>query len=237
MTGSRTGWVLVALTAALGGCATGSMEVPADLASAERMPVEGRSGWRASQRAAFGPWEATDVDRSWTKGSGWSIGIGAIGGGSNKGRQEYSFRLLEDAVEVGTIGCLAMGSRSTGTTRIIDVDVSAREALECHPVAGGEDSEPLWDMVLEAPHDRHLEGFLRVGETRYGVVSTGRGGGMTPALPFGFEVRDGDRVVAAVETVNAGAVWIAPEVTGARRMAVAAAAAALLLYERVETDG
>ena len=229
--------VLVVFTAAvaLSGCAAGSMDLPADLAGAERMQVEGRGGWRGSQRAAFGSWEATDVDRSWTKGSGWRIGIGAIGGGSDKARQEYSFRFLEDGELVETIGCLAVGSRGTGTSAVIDVDLSAREALECRPTDTPEGEEPAWDLVLEANRDRHLEGFLRVGEQRYTVVATGRGGGLTPAMSFGFEVRGDGRVVAAVETVNEGAVWISPDVAGTERTTLAAAAGALLLYERVES--
>ena len=227
-----------ASAAGLAGCATATMDVPADLASVERMPVEGRSGWRASQRAAFGAWEATDVDRSWTKGSGWRIGVGAIGGGSDRARQEYAFRFLEDGAEVASVGCLAVGSRGTGTTSVVDVTLGAREALECQaqPDASAGAVEPAWDLVLEANRDRHLEGFLRIGEDRYAVVSTGPGGRFTPAQAYGFEIRDGERVIAAVETVNEGAVMLAPELVGERRTVVAAAAAALLLYERVESD-
>lgn len=221
------------------GCATAAMETPPDLAGVERLAVEGRSGWRASQRARFGTWEALDVDRSWTKGSGWRVGVGPIGGGSDQARQEYSFRLLEEGAERGTVRCITRGSRATATSRVVDVDLSAREGLECRgdePLRGRMAHEPSWDLVLEATRDRHLEGFLRVGDTRYDIVSTGPGGGLVPATAYGFELRSEGRVVAAVETVNSGAVWLTPELTGERRTAFAGAAAALLLYERVAAD-
>lgn len=224
------------------GCTSARMDVPADLAGVEPMIVEGRGGWRGAQRAAFGPWEATDVDRSWTKGSGWRVGVGPLGGGSDRAGQEYVFRFLEDAVEQALVRCAAAGSRARGLTAVLDVDLAAREALECRPesplatdpAAGDDTAEPPWDLVLEASRDRHLEGFLRVGEERYAVRSTGRGGKIAPASAYGFEIREGDRVLAAVETVNRGSVWLAPDVTGPRRTIFAAVAAGLLLYERVD---
>ena len=228
---------LLALATSLSACASASMDVPPELAGVDRMPVEGRSGWRASQRAAFGPWEATDVDRSWTKGSGWRIGIGPIGGGSDRADQEYAFRFLEDGAEIGRVGCAAVGSRSTATSRIVDVDLAAREALECRQEGEAGEEEPLWDMVVEATNDGHLEGFLRVAETRYVVSSTGSGGKFVPSSRYGFEIRDRDnRVVAAVETVNEGAVMLSPELTGRIRTTFAAAAAALLLYDEIDGE-
>lgn len=229
--------ILLALATSLSACSSGSMAVPAELESVERMPVEGRGGWRASQRAAFGPWEATDVDRSWTKGSGWRIGIGPIGGGSDRAAQEYTFRFLEEGADVGRIACAAIGSRRTGTSRIVDVDLASREALECRQDGEAHAEEPVWEMVVEAVRDGHLEGFLRRGEDRYVVSSTGSGAKLLPANRYGFEIRDrANRVVAAVETVNDGAVILSPELTGQLRTTFAAAAAALLLYERLEGD-
>lgn len=233
----KTGPFLLGLAMSLSACASASMDVPPELASVERMAVEGRSGWRASQRAAFGPWEATDVDRSWTKGSGWRIGIGPIGGGSDRAAQEYTFRFLEAGTEIGQVACAAVGSRSTGTSRILDVDLAAREALECRQDGEADEEEPLWDLVVEATRDGHLEGFLRIGETRYVVSSAGTGGKFVPATRHGFELRNpANDVVAAVETVNEGAVFLSPELTGPVRTTFAAAAAALLLYERVEGE-
>ncbi|HUG40669.1 MAG TPA: hypothetical protein VMM12_09295 [Longimicrobiales bacterium] len=229
----------------LAACASARMDIPAELAGVEAMPVEGRGGWRAAQRAAFGPWEATDVDRSWTKGSGWRVGVGPLGGGSDRAAQEYVFRFLEEGVEQGRIRCAAAGSRATGVSAVVDVDFAAREALECRPdapaptdaAAGPGTGEPEWDLVLEASRDRRLEGFLRIGEDRYAVASTGPGGRIVPVTAYGFEIREGERVVAVVETVNRGSVRLAPELTGRRRAIFAAAAAGLLLYERVGADG
>jgi hypothetical protein len=230
----RATTLLLGLPLLLAACASAGMTLPGELASAERMPVEGRGGWRASQRAAFGPYEATDVDRSWTRGSGWRVGAGPIGGGTNRAAQEYVFRFLEGGEERGWVRCATWGSRGTLST-VVDVDLSARVGLECAQYAPG-DEEPVWDLVLGATRDRHLEGHLRLGEHRYAVVSTGPGGGLTPADPFGFEIRDGERALAAVEIVNEGAVWLAPEVVGERRTAFAAVAAGLLLYDPLNTE-
>lgn len=228
---------LVALAASLSACASASMDVPPELTAVERLSVEGRGGWRGSRRAAFGPWEATGVERSWTGGSGWRIAVGPIGGGSQKSAQEYTFLFLEEGSEVGRVDCAAVGVRRTGARRILDVDLSAREALECRQDGEAAEEEPVWDLVVDATSDGHLEGFLRIAEARYALSSAGTGGKLLPTVIHGFEFRDpANRVVAAVETVNEGSVILSPELTGPVRTAFAAAAAALLLYERVEAD-
>lgn len=236
---ARTALLPILAALPLAGCASASMTVPAELEEVSPLVVEGREGWFAADSAVFGIWRAVDLDRSWTRGSGWGVQVGPLGGGRDRGLQEYSFRFFEDGTDLGTIGCVAVGSQAQGLTRVVGVQLAAREALECRPIQGpwaAADTaagEPGWDLVVEASGNRHLEGFVRGGDERLAVASTGPGGGIAPATAYGFEIRDGERVVAAVETVNRGSVRLAPWLTQERRSQVAAAAAALLLYERI----
>lgn len=49
--------------------------------------------------------------------------------------------------------------------------------------------------------------------------------------PIGYEIVDGDRALAAVETINRGRVWIAHEVSEEERARIASVATALLLAD------
>jgi hypothetical protein len=226
--------VIVSLALVLAGCGSARMELPQALEGAERLAVEGRGGLKQARDIRFGPYEAVGIQRSWTKGSGWSVGAGRLGGGSDRAKQTYAFTLAESGREHGRVECEARGSRGRLGVRSVDIDLASDEGLHC--TLGLVEGAVAWELTLHSNRDRHLEGELVAGEDRYRLVGSGSGGRMTPANTYGYELRSGDRVLAAVETVSKGAVWLAPDVNEAARPALAAAAASLLLYQKVKTD-
>ena len=54
--------------------------------------------------------------------------------------------------------------------------------------------------------------------------------------PVGYEVTSGSQVIAAVETINRGRVWIDPSLSTEDRMRMAAVSTALLMYKPVGED-
>jgi hypothetical protein len=226
--------VAVPLLLVLAACGSTRMELPQALEGADRLAVEGRGGLRQARDIRFGPYEVVGIQRSWTKGSGWNVGAGRLGGGSDRAKQTYAFMLAESGREHGRVECEARGSRGTLGVRSVGIDLASDEGLRC--TLGLVEGAAAWELTLHSNRDRHLEGELIAGEDRYRLVGTGSGGRMTPANTYGYELRSGDRVMAAVETVNKGAVWFAPDVDAAARRALAAAAASLLLYQKVKTD-
>jgi hypothetical protein len=79
-------------------------------------------------------------------------------------------------------------------------------------------------------------GSATFGESAWTVRSVGRSDSGAPSLdrPFGYEILMGDDVVAAVETINRGRVWITPAAGDDVRLA--ALATALLLYDPRDAD-
>lgn len=224
--------VLFSVLALVPGCAGGGLDVSPDLGGVPPLVVEGRGGWRVPDRIGVGEWEAVSIDRSWARGSGWRFG-GTPGAGSSSATQDFRFTFTGAGAEPRAVECTARSGRRT-VTAVLDVDVDINAGLECG--VRTEDDAPEWALVLGARRDRHLEGHLQTGEVRYAVVSRGTGGGLAPARSRGFEILSGERVLAAVETVGRGAVWLSPELPAEDRAAVAQAAAALLLYEPVSAD-
>lgn len=227
--------------AAAAGCATAGIELPADLASADRMEVDGRGGWGTPELVTFGPFELVEIDRSWTRGSGLRVGLGGLGGTTARARQTYEFTVRSAGTVIGVVECDAGGDRATVNLPVVDVDASAAATLVCalgrDPArVRSDDDHAGWELALDASRDRHMVGHVGAGDRRYTVTGTGPGGRFTPAHTYGFEIRAGERVVAAVETVNQGAVWLAPDLEPGEREALALAAGALLLYEETPTE-
>jgi hypothetical protein len=58
-----------------------------------------------------------------------------------------------------------------------------------------------------------------------------QGSSIPSGPPLGYEVTGGDRVVAAVETINQGRVWMDPAVSPRDQERLAVAIMVLLLYD------
>jgi hypothetical protein len=209
------------------GCGMASLPLPEDLATAEPMRVEGRQGWRIQQTVRFGPYSTSEVERSWTRGRDRRVGPAA----TSRREQTFEFTLLEAGSPHWRVACranLSYGSWDAGVVEIVRRDQSG---VQC---TGRPLSEPAatWRMNLQEQGDRPLAGTLSGGGVVIDVVGSNRVQGALPAgFTTGYNLRERDRTVAAVEVMNDGAVWIAPRSRGADGTMLAAAAATLLLLE------
>lgn len=230
---SRVG-VLALLVHAAAACAPATMKVPGELAAAERAVVTGRGGFERSP-VEFAEFKAVGLDRSWTRGSGVSAGGSSVTGAREKGRQTYGFRVLSGEREVTSVSCEARAFRQkVGLPSDIEIDISSRAGLECHAPEGSRLG--AWTLLLDSKRDRPLQGYLAHGDDSFDVAAQATGSRLMPGETRGFVIRRGDAVVAAVETVNAGAVWLEPSLTAADRDLLAGAALALLLYQQLDPD-
>lgn len=217
----------VLLPLALGACQTAQMQLPQTLAAAQRMPVEGRQGWKLNERLHFGPFEAHDVRRSWTRGRDGRI---LVVSGSRRD-QRYSFVLREGGQDHWRAECqagLAVVSIDAG---VVEIEPTNRSALDCRMQSLREPAE-YWQLVLAESRERPLSGTMRGRETTLEVKGTNRfERGLPTQMTTGYEIADAQRTLAAVEVVNSGAVWLQSDLDPARRNVLSAAAAALLLLE------
>jgi hypothetical protein len=76
------------------------------------------------------------------------------------------------------------------------------------------------------------EGNIEFGVTSWHLQSVNRiEGGRGPGDIVGYEMRRGSEVIAAVETMDHGRVWLSPALTPLDQDRVAIVAMALLVYE------
>jgi hypothetical protein len=228
------------------GCTAARMAAPRELEAqgAGPLAVERRTGPFEGGHLSFGEHRVRDYARGWS--FSWSPSFGGVTFTTE--HDPYSFRLTGG--EAGGDGgerevqCAGRGGRLSSTregqvgglpvSRTVELNVQPRR-LECGFGAGGPDGAggalvvehvPGWD--LSEPRGR-VQGRAWMGGQALTVESTSRleGGGM---LAFtGFHLREEGRLVAAVETLNEGRVWLAPDLAPRTRTLAVLTASALLL--------
>lgn len=210
-----------------------AMRLPDELASAERLAVCGRQGWKIVERVQFGGYDVYEVRRSWTTGGDLRVGRVLFYEGSKR-RQTFGFSLA------GTDGAVWHGGAATNLRRhAIERDgfeVALRDRSGFAAILEPESApDEEWTLDLTETFDRPLKGTLRRGDRTVTVTGTNKLAG-TP-LPLdettGYVFETDGRPVAAVEVINNGAVWIAPDIDPTLRAPVTAAIASLLLFEEL----
>ena len=218
------------MATALGACAPARLAVPAPLASAPRLTVEGRQGDQRSPTLQFGAWRVSDVRRSWVRGSGLDVRGGTIGLDLDRATQRYSFRVAEGSGGSWEAECRAAYRHDGVALPVGTLATDEQGRLECRfaPASG-----PAWTLVTRQRFDRMPEGLLLAGEDTLRVRGLDRFAGAVPTrgLQVGWLLLAGEGPVAAVELPNGGAVWIDTPPNAPYRRALGAVAAALLLHE------
>jgi len=209
------------------------MRLPPELASAERLPVRGRQGWKIVERVQFGGYDVYEVRRSWTQGGDLRVGRVLFYEGSNR-RQTFGFTLA------GPDGAVWHGGAATNLRRHAlerdGFEIAMRDKSGFAAILEPDGApEEEWTLDLTETLDRPLKGTLKRGERTVAVTGTNKLAG-TP-LPLdettGYVFESAGEPVAAVEVINNGAVWISPSIDSADRAPITAAIAALLLFEEL----
>jgi hypothetical protein len=212
---------------ALPGCSTARLPVPDALAGSERMAVSGRQGLRLRESLRFGPYEAHQVSRSWTRGRD----RGEASATASDRSQSFRFVLREAGHDHWHVACHASVTRLRIDAVVVDVHPTDESALYCN-LESVERATTAWTLELRERRDRPLSGHLAVHAQRLEVVGTNR---LERSLPLGttsgYEIRETGTAVAAVEVINHGAVWLREDQDPERRRLLSAVAAALLLLE------
>jgi len=210
------------------------MSLPANLAAeAREMACRGRQGFKFNEAFTFEPFKVTDVHRSWTTIQGW----GDAWFNTARARQRYEFTVAEPGAPAWEGRC-AVGAEFTNVEirgflgGDVEVEVFGEQSLLGLLKERG--TERSWRLVLgQSTGQRSLRGVLANGNLRFRVQGHHR----LTRIPLpvseaaGYLLSLDGEAVAAVEVINKGAVWIHPSVKPELRGLLAAAAAALLLYQ------
>ncbi|MEM9293114.1 MAG: hypothetical protein AAGD01_15645 [Acidobacteriota bacterium] len=239
--------------------------VPTELeVRADHLPVEGRgnTGVLVDESFTYGEWTVDDVRRgprigrpSAYKQQGWPFDEIVRNWSSLLRYGRYWDRTIDDRdyyVEHSRgfqFAATREGVRWEGEcdSRLDEAPGGPQhEQLRCalSPV----DSDELWVLMAELREEwrpeeafeiggTQLEGILTDDESSFLLGSTGRVRDVPIAIGLaGYIFTEDQRSIAAVQALEDGAVWLPQEEDPQRRDALAAAAAALLLYQPLENE-
>ena len=201
-------------------CYKGLIVVPAELALAPQLEVSG-----SGQRLAFGEYETRPRPTA-----------GGMGRAAIHVVAEMLDAALEDSInfvvrargqDVHTVSCAPV------MIRLARADTLSRlESLDCTLRPADSDTVTKWRLIVTIAPSEIPRGSL-VGPTdRFEVaVAMGAQGErpQTGNTPLGYYVKVGDKVITAVGLWTR-AVWLDPELSAAQRDFVAAALAAVLIW-------
>jgi hypothetical protein len=217
--------ITVLLTAALAlpACQVAQMQVAPELEPLVAVPVAGANPRQWNAPLAFGPWRSEVA----YEGMKWDFALPLLGITAGYSTQPYRV--------VASTG----GSPIQAECHARAVSL-ARKGLEVDPAFG---KLPAFACAFRGRGDGTLRlnttamgqeaGTVDYGDTRWALRSVHRfhGSSIPSGPPLGYEFEGGGQVIAAVETINQGRVWIDPAVSPRDQERLAVAIMTLLLYD------
>lgn len=213
----------------LAGCRTGAEWMPAEPAAFDQLPVERTGRLGNTTELWFGHFTADSVKVSWARGSGSGVQVGGVGGGGTESRQEYRFSLRPADDARISVACHSSARERNVGLRGIEMQTSAHFTYDCdiRPAIGS-----AWQMSVVEQGDEGFTGALTGPATRLTLHTHLVGNRVTGRSAAAWELRDEAGVVGSVDP-RAEVVWLSQRALPAEtRNAVAAAAVALLIYQR-----
>lgn len=237
----------------LTGCSASrvSMQVPAPLTATTALPVTGKQGFRHSYQ--FGEFGTSQVKQGWFSTSSWSWGN--TGGwlpapawfDQTRARHKSSFTMQPVGGTAWQAQCAYFASSSelhvgTGPGSNLGLTLASDELYSTIIKAP---DQPTWQLVLECQNQignrpQFARGTFSNGDATLQVRPIAqllRRDGKPMTLPFGAPIgyefaRPDGSVVAAVELMGRGRVWVAPTLPPEVKGPVAAALTAMLIRQQ-----
>jgi hypothetical protein len=212
------------------GCTPARMAVPPQMAaSSDELRVTEKPGFFAGDTLKFGPYRAREIHQGWTVEDRLEVNRFFH---TDKG-QSFGFRLFLDEAPRQRVACraaLEANGVQLGNFRIKGEHLG----LACR-LGQGENPDAGW-LVIEEEH-HHQTGRVMVGEVTLEIDSDYRAQGTIADMrdPVGYKIYENGKLVAAVQTINDGAVWLSRDASLEVRQAASLAAAALLLFPQLRS--
>lgn len=218
----RHAWIL-AVGLAAAGCQPAQMRLAPALAGVTPLAVEGANPRVWNSDIAFGQWRTSQVREGMT----WSFGYRLLGIEARYGQQPYQLVLTSGTTQVQA-ECISRAMMLSRNSLSVDAAFGKLPALSCGFTGAGEGTLRLHVTALNEE-----TGEIAFGNERWSIrsVSSFAGSPIRGTEPVGFELFAQGEIIAAVETINAGRVWIAPHLTLQQQARLAASITVLLLYE------
>ena len=206
------------------------MVVPADINGIlDVIAVTDRSIWSgalADESFTLGPYKLIDVDRDWdsSRSLGFSISKFGFSSGNTEGGYTYELETLG-----GPMSGQCLTQAKDTSISVSSVDFQSRVAkLGCICDRSGTE---VARIILQADVTAGYSGTLTASGQQYRIESINeREGGFSSGDPTGYRI-DGDRPAGAVEVLNPGRIWLAPNLEEPQRANFACTFSGLMLYQ------
>lgn len=221
-------------------CSTPQMLLDDQLASQSKMmPVKGRQGWMLHQEVSFGPYSTDKVSRGWTR----SYNVDLFLLGLESAKEKYSFNIM-DGQEAFTAMCANQVKgidipvdrfiNSSAPKDLFSFTVQTKDVFTA-TIINDANTEP-WYLLIANRDDFRKNG-------KYVGVLTNNESAPITIVPVrklqdqktvgidvvGFEFKEAEQVIGAVEVLNQGKVWVSNALDNKKKLLLATASTALLL--------
>jgi hypothetical protein len=227
--------ILAAVLSLAGGCQLAQMQVSQPLDAVPAVPVDGPLVRKWSDPIRFGAWHTTSVDEGQTD---WRPGRAAAN--PELSVHKLSLERIYRLALVGTgaairAACLARLDAATYGHTTFDVGAAHGEPpLQCTYDGATTGSLELFDVITRGDS---LAGHVDFDDVHWNIQSVDRlAGSRSRGAIVGYEIRNDEIVIGAVQTINRPQVWIASSLTPLEQDRVATVVATLLLYRPLQED-
>ncbi|WP_373079642.1 hypothetical protein [Zhongshania sp.] len=217
----------------LSACTALSIDLDPEFRSqAELFTVSGRQGLMLRQQLRFGPYHTDIVDRDWNSSS--EVQIANYKSQNQRGGFRFTQRAFGenghhvDCRSRANNESLTFGRPERGQWNWL---LNADNRFDCE--IGAASTEPRWHLAVgQRDYDNTLSGGLFGPSSHYHInsIHTAQGSAMTMGV-IGYQISRDGIIVATLETMNQGRVWLRQDLSASEASLLAAAASALLLYE------
>ncbi len=223
-----TRFVVIALVLSAFACQTAQIQLAPDLAMVTPVPVQGANPRRWNAPVSFGAWATTEVREGFT----WDFGYRLLGIDVAFAFQPYRL-VISSGNQAIQAECITRAAALSRKDLSVDPSFGRIPALACGFRGEGEGT-----LHLNTTSMNREEGEAAFGRSVWQIRSVHKfaGSSVMSGDPLGYEISSDGRVIAAVETMNRGRVWIDPTLSTEDQGRVAAVATAVLLYEPAKTE-
>ncbi|MBN1296198.1 hypothetical protein JXA80_05410 [bacterium] len=226
---------LAIIAAVGGGCSVARMALPEPLTvDTVELPVTGRQGLTWGQDLTFGEYQLTDIQRGWTESSSWS----GVFWSRTDAHRTFQFTIRspyrDDAVVVPAVT----------NARMEEVDFGGRNwslnlafGTTTLTVADCRLDGEQWSVILASSDETGnvMEGVITNGSRTIEIQPVRRmqGAAYDISETVGFNLRENDEIMGAIENINAGAVFMKRTLDGKTRDLLAIASGVIFIYNDV----
>lgn len=230
--------IIPILLMTIAACTTPHMMVDRELKSnTPAWNVKGKQGWIINQKLSFGPYATGKVSRGWTRSYDIPFFVRFRG---SKEKFHFEQKGPEGSLIVHTVQSLK-AKEIDFLKGYFSIPLDFQDAFS--GTIGTEKDPGKWTFVVNNPNDQYFgetsEGYLSNGNELYKIHEVRQNSKKRDTkwgLIFGYEVFRNGKVIAGIETINNGRVWIDKNLNEEETQVMAAFAAALLLRSELDLN-